>query len=58
MKNAIIPPITPKKIGSKNHALLLGFSASDIIFYNYFAVIVFLCICVISTSTVSNGSST
>jgi hypothetical protein len=26
IKNAIIPPITPKKIGSKNQTLLLGFS--------------------------------
>ena len=26
IKNAIIPPIIPKNIGNKNHALLLGFS--------------------------------
>jgi len=58
IKNAIIPPITPKNIGSKNHALLLGFSGYDIISYNYFAVTVFLCNCVISISTVSNGSAT
>ena len=32
IKNAIIPPITPKKIGSKNHALLLCFSGYDIFF--------------------------
>ncbi len=58
MKNAIIPPRTPKKIGNKNHALLRYFSGYDILFYNYFAVITFFCNCVISISTVSNGSST
>jgi len=58
IKNAIIPPITPKNIGNKNHALLLGFSGYDIISYNYFADTVFLCNCVISISTVSSGSST
>jgi len=58
IKNAIIPPITPKSIGNKNHALLRGFSGYDIILHNYFAVTVFLCSCVISISTVSNGSST
>ena len=58
IKNAIIPPMTPKKIGSKNHALLLGFSGYDIIFYLYFATIAFFCNCVISISTVSKGSST
>ncbi len=31
-KNAIIPPMIPKKIGSKNHALLLCFSGYDIFF--------------------------
>ena len=36
IKNAIIPPITPKNIGSRNHALLLGFSGYDMIFHNYF----------------------
>ena len=58
IKNVIIPPITPKNIGNKNHALLLCFSGYDIISYNYFAVNVFFCICVISISTVSKGSST
>jgi len=58
IKNAIIPPITPNNIGNKNHRLLLGFSGYDMLFHNYFAVTVFLCICVISISTVSNGSST
>ena len=33
IKNAIIPPMTPKKIGNKNHALLRVFSGYDIIFY-------------------------
>jgi hypothetical protein len=50
--------MTPNNIGNKNHALLLGFSGCDIILHNYFAVTVFLCNCVISISTVSNGSST
>jgi len=58
IKNATIPPMTPNNIGNKNHALLLGFSGYDIILHNYFAVTVFLCNCVISISTVSNGSST
>jgi len=58
IKNAIIPPITPKNIGNKNHALLLGFSGYDMVLHNYFAVIVLFCNCVISISTVSNGSST
>ncbi len=58
IKNAIIPPMTPTNIGNKNHALLLGFSGYDMIFHNYLAVIVFFCNCVISISTVSNGSST
>jgi len=58
IKNAIIPPMTPNNIGNKNHALLLGFSGYDIILHNYFVVTVFLCNCVISISTVSNGSST
>ncbi len=58
IKYAISPPLTPKNSGNKNHALLLGFSGYDIILHNYFAVTVFLCNCVISTSTVSNGSST
>ena len=58
IKNAMTPPITPNKIGNKNHALLLGFSGYDIIPHNYFVVTVFLCICVISISTVSKGSST
>ena len=31
MKNAITPPIIPKNIGNKYHALLLGFSDSDIL---------------------------
>ena len=30
IKNAIIPPMTPKNIGNKNHALLLCFSGYDI----------------------------
>jgi hypothetical protein len=54
----MIPPMIPKKIGSKNHALLLCFSGYDIIFYLYFATIAFFCNCVISISTVSKGSST
>ena len=58
IKNAIIPPMTPKNIGNKNHALLLGFSGYDMILHNYFAATAFLCNCVISTSTVSNGSFT
>ncbi len=58
IKNAIIPPMTPKKIGSKNHALLLDFSGYDKIFYLYFATIAFFCNCVISISIVSKGSST
>jgi len=32
IKNAIIPPMIPKKIGSKNHALLLCFSGYGIFF--------------------------
>ena len=32
IKNAMIPPMIPKKIGSKNHALLLCFSGYDIFF--------------------------
>ncbi len=31
-KNAIIPPIIPKNIGNKNHALLLCFSGYDMSF--------------------------
>jgi hypothetical protein len=58
IKNAMIPPMIPKKIGSKNHALLLCFSGYDIIFYLYFATIAFFCNCVISISSVSKGSST
>lgn len=58
IKNAIIPPIIPKKIGNRNHALLLVFSGYDIIFHLYFATITFFCNCVISISTVSKGSST
>jgi hypothetical protein len=50
--------MTPKKIGSKNHTLLLGFSGYVIVFYLYFATIAFFCNCVISISTVSKGSST
>lgn len=33
IKNAIIPPITPKKIGNKNQTLLLGFSGCDMIIH-------------------------
>jgi hypothetical protein len=58
IKNATIPPIIPKKIGSKNQTLLLGFSGCNIILYFYFATITFFCNCVISISTVSKGSST
>lgn len=32
IKNAMIPPMIPKKIGSKNHALLLCFFGCDIFF--------------------------
>ena len=58
IKNAIIPPMTPNNIGNKNHRLLLGLSGYDMFLHNYFVDTVFLCICVISISTVSNGSST
>ncbi len=32
IKNAMIPPMIPKKTGNKNHALLLCFSGYDIFF--------------------------
>ena len=56
IKNAIIPPIIPMRIGSKYHALLLGFGVYAIPYVLFAAT--FFCNCVISISTVSNGSST
>ena len=58
IKNAIIPPIIPTRIGSRNHALLRVFSGYDISIHLYFATMAFFCNCVISISTVSKGSST
>jgi len=41
IKNAIIPPITPKKIGSKNQTLLLGFSGRDMIIHSILQLLLF-----------------